>query len=224
MDIKGGSNDPAHPVVVSNNIFWGFRNTDVNGGGSGGGGTAISIHYDSKNVVLSGNVIFDSEQGLAVSDPGGLVFATENLIVEHNNFYDMGKQADGDIYATYAYTTSGSIFRYNTFVGATVPKRTIWFSNSRDDLGLVVQCNVAVSCLAANGSRPSDIIVEKSYHYNTELRQDSDGTYFMNAEEARLEDLVFWTDFYTGSPRRFVLPSVVTTSESPHAGWCGSGE
>ncbi len=224
VDIKGGSDDPEHPVVVSNNVFWGFRHTDQNGGGSGSWGAAIVIHYDSKNVVVSGNVIFDSERGLAVADPGGLAFAAENLVVEHNIFYNIGKQADEAGYAAFAYSTNGAIFRYNTIVGGTAPNGTIWYASSSDTSGLVVQCNAAVSCLTMRGSRPADIVVEDNYHYDTELRQDSDGTYFPNAGDAHLDDLVFWTDVYTANPRQITIPGVVTTTQSPHAGWCGSGQ
>ncbi|RIH62720.1 hypothetical protein D1164_23470, partial [Mariniphaga sediminis] len=71
IDLKGGSNDPNNPMIISNNYLWGYRRTDTNGGGSGSWGPASDGHYHVKNVIIKDNVIFDSNRGICFSDPGG---------------------------------------------------------------------------------------------------------------------------------------------------------
>ncbi|MBW2530190.1 MAG: hypothetical protein JRI55_01845 [Deltaproteobacteria bacterium] len=219
IDLKGGSEDPAKPVVVSNNFMWGYRHTDTNGGGSGSWGTAFGGHYDVKNLEVFGNVIFDSNRGLTFGDPHGLPYSVENLYAHDNIFYDIGFSTSGDTeYCHYFYESRNVRYEHNTVVGVEAHSR--WFSHGDSETGLEVRCNAIVDSAAMTGTRAADTIVEDNYLYDTDRQQDGDGQLYGSAAEAGLEDLVFTTDRYTNQPRTITLPNVVTTAASPHADWC----
>ncbi|MCD6499319.1 MAG: hypothetical protein J7M25_13585 [Deltaproteobacteria bacterium] len=220
VDIKGGSDDPNNPMIVSNNVFWGYRHTDQNGGGSGSWGAAVVIHYDVKNLIVEGNVIFDSNRGIGIGDPGGLDYASEHVVIQDNILYDIGKMSDRDNYALYAHSSLDVLFARNTVVAGPDGFVTHWIATSGDTSSEIIRCNVAVSMDPMSGSRADDLVVEDNYHYATERREDTDGPYYPEASAAKLEDLTFQTDVYSSSPRVMTLPSVLTTAESPHSDWC----
>jgi hypothetical protein len=219
IDLKGGTDDPTNPVVVSNNMMWGYRRTDTNGGGSGSWGTAFGGHYHVKNVEVFGNVIFDSNRGLTFGDPHGLPYSGENLNVHDNIFYDIGFSTSGGIgFCHYFYESRNVRYERNTVVGVEAHSR--WMSHGDSEIGLEVRCNAIVDSAAMTGTRAADTIVEDNYFYATDRQQDGDGQLFSTAAEAALADLSFTTDRYTNQPRTITLPGVVTTSTSPHASWC----
>ena len=220
VDIKGGSDDPNNPMIISNNVFWGYRKTDTNGGGSGSWGAALVIHYDVRNVIVEGNLIFDSNRGIAVADPHNLGYSSQHLVVRDNILYDIGKLSDQRNYAMFAYSSTDVLFERNTVVAGPGGYQTTWISTSSDTSAETIRCNVAVSMDVMAGSRVDDLVVENNYHYATERREDGDGPYFPDASDAKLDDLTFETDVFTNHPRTITIPGVVTTDQSPHADWC----
>lgn len=219
IDLKGGSDDPAKPVIVSNNTMWGYRRTDTNGGGSGSWGTAFGGHYHVKNIEVFNNVVFDSNRGLSFGDPHGLPYSVENLHAHDNIFHDIGFSTSGGTeYCHYFYESLNVVYERNTVVG--VDAHSHWFSHDDNEVGLVVSCNAVVDSAVMVGPRAADTAVVDNFFYSTDRQQDADGTLYSVAADAQLGDLTFTTDRYTNSPRQITLPGVLTTPESPHADWC----
>ncbi|MFA6129337.1 MAG: discoidin domain-containing protein, partial [Bacteroidales bacterium] len=219
IDLKGGSNDPNNPMIVSNNYMWGYRRTDINGGGSTSWGTASDGHYHVKNVIIKDNVIFDSNRGITFAAPGGLPYSVENATISGNIIYDIGKSPTGTIeYGNFYYSSKNVAFDKNTIVG--VNKASRWFAHESSELDMTVSCNVIINSYQMTGTRNSTTTVGNNTFYNTTMQYPGDGVYYPNASDANMADLTFTTDTYTNNPRNITIPGVVTTSSSPHANGC----
>jgi hypothetical protein len=45
IDLKAGSDDPDNPMIITNNILWGYRRTDTNGGGPDLGVALLTVTF-----------------------------------------------------------------------------------------------------------------------------------------------------------------------------------
>jgi hypothetical protein len=110
IDIKVGAHDAASPVRIRNNRIWGYR--AIPHDDCGGGGEAIVVHCEAKNVRIEQNVIFGlplgirTEKWFETSDvnPGECsvdnMNPTRGVLVEGNVFYDIHafpEQTDADL-------------------------------------------------------------------------------------------------------------------------------
>ncbi len=93
LDIKVGtkSTRPEDQIRILNNRIWGFRPTDQSCGGSGSTGVGILLHRQASNILIKGNIIFNTAQGIVVfgdnpKKPGEKV---ENITIENNLIYDI---------------------------------------------------------------------------------------------------------------------------------------
>jgi hypothetical protein len=215
IDLKGGSNDPNNPMIVSNNYMWGYRRTDTNGGGSDSWGDAIGGHYHVKNVIIKDNVIFDSNRGITFAAPAGLPYSVENATISGNILYDIGKSPTGTIeYGNFYYSSKNVAFDKNTIVG--VNKASRWFAHESSELDMTVSSNVIINSYQMTGTRNSTTIVGNNTFYNTTMQDPGDGVYYPIASDANMANLTFTTDTYTNNPRNITIPGVVTTESSPH--------
>jgi hypothetical protein len=225
VDLKGGSDDPANPVVVSNNYFWGYRRTDQHGGGSGSWGTALAAHYHTKNLVIKDNVIFNSNRAIAFSGLEGTPLTAEDVTISKNIFYDIGYATSGNTgYNIIILDAEDVSFEANTIVDR--GKHAYWLEIGGYD-GAVpkfvnVSCNVVINSAKEVGTRGPYNEVHDNFFYNTEMYYSGDGIYYNKVSDAKMGDLTFVTDLYTNSPDTITLPGVVTTQESPHYTSCFS--
>jgi hypothetical protein len=217
IDLKGGSEDPDNPVVVSNNILWGFRRTDTNGGGSGSAGSAIAGHYHVKNVVIKNNLIFNANRGITFADPAGMEFSVENAIISGNILYDIGYSTSGDVeYATYFYHSKNVTFANNTLV--MIEKRARWLSLYGDELEMAVDSNIVADAYEQTGKRSATTRFADNTFFNTLRQQVSDGKYYPDMEIAVRKDTTFVTDRHTTRPREITLPGVLLTVQQEITG------
>ncbi len=93
LDIKVGTKSarPEDRIRILNNRIWGFRPTDQSCGGSGSTGVGILLHRQASNILIKGNIIFNTAQGIVVfgdnpKKPGEKV---ENIAIENNLIYDI---------------------------------------------------------------------------------------------------------------------------------------
>ncbi|MCK5797937.1 MAG: right-handed parallel beta-helix repeat-containing protein [Deltaproteobacteria bacterium] len=91
FDIKVGSKEKAHPVLITENIMWGYRRTDTLCGGSGDVGTLGVAHFDVQNLIISKNVFYDSPRGVTIADCGLAICS--DITFEGNTFHSMRKNA-----------------------------------------------------------------------------------------------------------------------------------
>jgi hypothetical protein len=216
VDIKGGSNDPDNPMIISNNYFWGYRRTDQHGGGSGSLGTALAAHYYVKNIIIKNNVIFNSNRGIVFAGVEELpAYPTvENAVVAGNILYDIGYNTDGGIGICNLFDNAKTItFEANTIVGKN--RGSHWLELFRTEPVKVIYNNI-VNAEKEAGTRSDYTSFMGNSFYHTEMRNGSDGYFFKTATEANLDDLIFITDRLTNTPRQIMIPGVVTTKKSPH--------
>ncbi len=85
IDIKGSGN-----TEIINNNFHGYRGCSPNQGCTGDDGIAIIMHrWSTKNILIQGNRIWDSNEGIRASSGEGERRGPPNKIVIRNNFiYD----------------------------------------------------------------------------------------------------------------------------------------
>ena len=224
LDLKGGSDDPANPVVISHNYMWGYRRTDQHGGGSGSWGTALAAHYHTKNLVIKDNVIFNSNRGIAFSGLEGTPFTAEDVTISGNILYDIGYATSGGTGYCVIFNDAKDItFEANTIVG--VDKHSHWLEigSERDSVTehLNVSCNVIINSEKETGHRSGYYThIQYNSFYNTERVLACDGWGHEGPSEAQMEDMTFSTDRYTTHPRDITLHKVLSTSASPHISTC----
>ncbi len=88
FDIKGGSDDPSRPVRIERNRIWNMKQSDRTLVPTGSWGDAIIVHFDSQNVIVKDNIIWDSSRGIDVH------IGASNVGVENNVLYDINSQRD----------------------------------------------------------------------------------------------------------------------------------
>ena len=217
IDIKGGSEDANNPVIISNNVLWGFRETDQNGGGSGSWGGAIVVHYNSKNIIIKKNLIFDSNRGIAIADSGGLENASENITIEDNILYDIGKNSP---YVMFAYDSKNVLMQRNTIVSKNGATKAYWNSLNSSTTNEKLLCNVIVGERDLEGTPKDDFVINSNYYYATSIKSSDYGISYPNREDAKLEDIIVRLNLFSNNLNFATLPQVLTTTNSPHTKWC----
>ena len=208
VDLKGGSEDPENPVCVCNNIFWGFRRTDEDGGGSGSSGSAVTGHFYVENVVIRDNLIFNSNRGIVFADPSGLPHSVENGVISGNILYNIGHSTSGGIeYGNYFYHSKNVDFTGNTMVFNDRQARWISVDNNEEDLD--VTSNIIVDAYQQTGRRTATTRFADNIFYITQMTRLNDGIYFNSTETATQRDTTFVTDRFTLHPRNITLPGVI---------------
>ncbi len=95
IDLKMGSLNHLNPVIIKNNVMFGYRtsasikNIDGDPTGMSDVGVALGTHFDVQNVEISNNIIFDSTRGISGSSPIGINGEGKGLghsIIKDNNF------------------------------------------------------------------------------------------------------------------------------------------
>ena len=93
IDLKGGASHSNNPVVVKNNVMWGFKRSDNTYSNLSDAGSAIVVHYDVRNVIFENNVIFKSDFGFMGGEPRGDRYPLEDSILRNNIFFQIKSHA-----------------------------------------------------------------------------------------------------------------------------------
>jgi hypothetical protein len=196
-------------MVVSNNYFWGYRRTDQNGGGSGSWGTALAVHYHTKNLVIKNNVIFNSNRGLAFSGLEGTPYTAEDVVIGNNTFYDIGYNTDGKTgYCVIFNDAKDVTFEGNTVVGIGQKSHWVYIGSERDKPSdhINISCNAVINSAIEGGERALYYThLQYNYFYNTPKQMGCDG---WGNPDPKMADMTFTTDNYTDNPRQITLSGV----------------
>ncbi len=215
IDIKAGSSNPANPIVITNNKMWGFRKTDSIIGGSGDYGTALVAHYESDNIVIKNNVIFDTTGGIAFRDAGGQTYSVKNTLIEKNIIANIGAAATSIynlpiiVHSTFNITINKNVLINNT------PK-VKFIETYLNAIGATNYTNNAnIFLLGINGDT-NQITRSGNFYYDATRDAVGDGTFYATVAAANMENLTFITDKFTNSPRTITLIGAKSTVTSPH--------
>ena len=198
--LKGGSDNPNNPVAVTNNHFWGTRYCDKkNPDGStsyrSASGESFEAYIGTKNLIVTDNVFFDSEQALKFADRYDFPWGTENVQVKRNLLYDVGS------------------FRNNE-------KAVPFWMNQGDKMhaseNVFINTRMDYAVFRSNGS---DVYFGNNDIVNPDrgiggIGNEPQGTdtnrIYSSAEEAGYtEDYTFTTDKFTNNPRQITLENVL---------------
>ncbi len=193
LDLKAASENAVNPVIITNNHFWGYRRSDKSSGHCDDAGFALGTHFNTPNMVIEDNVIFDSAGGFASGDSRNYSLALESTSIKRNLFHSCG-----------AYPNSNSrraLTLQITEADTTTVQNNI-IINARENIGLMAW-NKAKIIFTNNKIINSPI--------NTEIRNNNGGIYNPNSiyhtpEEAGYsKDYTFITDKFTNNPRIMTL-------------------
>lgn len=216
IDLKGGSENPDNPMVITNNYFGGFRRTDQNGGGSGSWGSAIVIHFGVWNVVIKGNVFFNSARGLSMGAKRKEAYSGKNITILGNTFESIGDYwtISNRPVMSYFYESKNLTSCNNVFVASDGQAKWLNLSGTEEDME--VADNVVIGNLVLGGSRSLTTKIYGNWFYGNTPQRSSDGITYPSAADANMQNLIFTTDRYTNNPRTITIPGILTTEQSPH--------
>lgn len=119
IDLKVGSQNPANPMIITNNICWGYRYTYASSG-IRDFGSAFTIHYQVENTEIKNNLIFDSAGGISISDKGTMAYAMKDSIIDGNDFWDCGSLTGGSTRSCYIYESISIDFTNNNIIAGRI--------------------------------------------------------------------------------------------------------
>lgn len=203
-DIKG------HMFRIENNIFWGFRPTDTACGGTGSIGSAINLGsggHQTTNVLIKGNIIFDSSSGIYLGKNVGGVSIIDNTIHGIGGLAFPPGTAISNLYG------HDIEILQNTVVGA-----NYWYRTSRNVERNVLECNTVIDSPGmALGGVKGALRAKRNYLFNAgdgiHLGALS-GRYYSSAKESMNKALCFSVKKFTG-PVTKCLPYIHKTDVSP---------
>ena len=191
IDLKAGSSDVNNPIVISNNKLWGFRKTDIVNGGSGDAGYAIVGHYDTKNVIIEDNYIFNSTNGIGFRDPSNVNYSCENVTIRSNKLSNIAELDQ-----------AGKALTFHTVKNMLVEKNII--SNNTARIWLELYKN------DKNAVKITDTLLSNMLPMIGEAGQ-ADIINTINLAQGELKDLLFTTDNFTNNPKQIRIENIILT-------------
>jgi len=210
LDLKVGSSKKNNPMIISNNMMWGYRKSDTTNSHLSDNGTIIPIHGYVDNTIIRDNVSFDSRIGFSIADTWVGKYAMSNSIIENNIFYDIHK------YTFYLADTKNLIFR-NNLIKNSAEAYPYWMflgkNNNQINFNHNLVSNTQGDPTVFQGGELDSISSQNGYHKATAGEQDhiadnSDILYQVDPT-SNYKDLVFTTDRYTNNPRTIRIPKVL---------------
>jgi hypothetical protein len=222
MDFKAGSDDVNKPIVITNNMMWGYRTGDTTAGGSFTAkyGPAFVVHYNVSNVIFENNAIFDSDVAFTMSGlMTGLPYSGENWSIRHNIFADIHvvNPKQDATFALYFYNARSIEIENNVF--ATIPNtfggRFLSFNDST--IESTFRNNVVIDSQATTAEY--NVKVDNNYFYNSKYSLGGENHTYAAAEDAKMQEYSFTYKRFTENPQvQKVQSNVRSTDTSPHSG------
>ncbi len=229
LDLKTGSDDPKQPILITNNIMWGYQRVDTTpqGSYSGGSGQAIVVHYGVYNMKINNNIVTHSQRalGIAALEEGGPPYSARYGEITHNIFHNLNtvNPEDDRTYGMYIYNSTEVRIANNTFVDIALNSQGQgYFFNYENTTESPFVNNVIIN---TSGSRSSfGNRVDNNFYYNTHnIRFDETNKHlFSDSKEANMGDYTFAYERFTNHQKYKTLKGVLTTKTSPHATKAGS--
>ncbi len=231
MDIKAGSSDVLNPMIITNNVMYGYREVDTTAGGgySGGAGAAFVVHYGTENVVYENNLVFDSQSSFAAGSPLFKPFSIKNWSIKNNISYDINlvNPTDRKTYNMYIYYGQDIKVENNMFINVQPNSggSGVFFSYDKVFTGNTFKNNVAIDSHGTSSifyhddftlnDNISIVDIDNNYFYDSTetLRGTNTNTYY-TPEEAKLEPQTFNISKF--KELKTIELNVKTSDASPH--------
>lgn len=136
LDFKFGSLNRNNPVIVKNNVMFGYRPVDNTYGSLSDNGNAMVFHFGARDIIVEKNYIFDSNKGFAIGGPRGDEQGAYNLTFRDNIFYKLPgagvymEGPHGDKNTTLFLTAKNILIQHNIFAKAGTDHKEIYLNSS----------------------------------------------------------------------------------------------
>jgi len=222
MDLKVGSENPTNPMIISNNIMWGFRQSDLtlhNGFDFdlGDSGAVMPMHYNINNTIIRNNISFDSAEGFSISDPKA-GYSMRNSIIKDNIFYNIKKLF---IYMDYADNVTFTNNLCKEITMTSVPTNNIYWSRFHHSSNLNFSENMLVNTgdsrsRVSEGNSLSTFSVIHNAYYQSSPSEIANSTDIILKADPTLDydDFVFFTDRHTNNPRKITIPKIIAPKQN----------
>jgi len=232
IDLKVGSSHYNEPLIITNNIIYGYQESDTTASASisAGMGTAVVAHFGIYNVLFNNNVIFDSQSALAISSPAPMPYAASNWSIQNNIFANLNivNPQDKETYGVFIYNSEKIIFENNLFynVKSNSSNQGSFFKFYNVGYGNTYKNNIAI--LSDGTSYPSYhddpilndnvsiIDIENNYFYDSiEYLNGTKNHNYKTIDEANMDSLDLEIKQLQNISKK-TIPMVKTTILSPH--------
>jgi len=215
MDFKIGSENPINPMIISNNIMWGFRSGDTTNSNLGDPGAVLPIHYNVNNTVIKNNISFDSAVGFSIDDPKS-GYSMRNSIIKDNIFYNIKGRV---LFIKY----TDNVAFINNLCKEIAINNNYW-SRFHQSSNLNFSENILVNTgnsesRVSEGNDLSTFSVINNTYYQSLPSEIADTTDIILTTDPTLnyDDFVFTTDRFTNNPRTITIPKVIKINHAPTA-------
>jgi len=229
LDLKTGSDDPKQPILITNNIMWGYQRVDTTpqGSYSGGSGQAIVVHYGVYHTKISNNIVTHSQRalGIAALEEDGPAYSARYCEISNNIFHKLNtiNPEDDRTYGVFIYNSKEVRIANNTFVDIALNTQGKgYFFNYNNTTASPFVNNVMINVAGSRSSYGNK--VDNNFYYNTHTIRlnGTDAHLFSNSSEANMGDYTFTYERFTTHPKHKTLTGVITTPTSPHYSTAGS--
>ncbi len=196
LDFKIGSANPNNPIMVSNNILWGYIPACTTDSFLSANGIALATHFGIYNLHAKNNVIFNSYGGFGAGVSADSPYALQNAEITDNLFVDCSNSSRPSYSAISVYEDDASLITRNTIFRGDNPA----IIASYNTINTTSQHNIFIDA-------PSqDVSGLGVYTPNTEY----------TAQEAitagYVNDFTFEYDVFTTNPKTITLESVLQSN------------
>ncbi|MCF6356825.1 MAG: T9SS type A sorting domain-containing protein [Draconibacterium sp.] len=207
LDLKVGSDNPDNPIIVTNNIMWGFRESDRTNSDLADGGAIMPVHYDVNNVIIENNISFNSTIGFSIAD-AKVSYSMANSKISNNVFYDIKK------HVIYLAIASNILFEKNLYKKIGGNYRSYWMEcHHNSDIKFLNNITVDGNNCTVD-FKYSNYTSTNNEYFLAKPGDIADGSDVIHTSDPTVnyEDFVFTTDRYTNSPREITIPKIKPVS------------
>lgn len=234
IDLKAGSNDTNKPVIISNNMAWGYREIDTTSGQNSIGGVPFQISDNAtKNVVYDSNIVFDSQWGMHLTNLNGTASKVINNIlydIGHVNPHTSKHPSGRDIWvlatpkAIAGSSTAGVPVNNNTIIDTAVNDagtgRALYVNTNSEAIN--IKNNIFIDTINIQGDIANQNRDNTLYYSHSGGKIGGSNEQDMTTADPKMGNYTFEYERYTSNPKTKTLVGVISTVDSTHYGTAGS--
>ena len=216
INLKAGSDNPNNPMVITNNIMWGYSGIDLM---SDRDQAAFVSQTSVKNVKMSNNIIAESLTAVAIT-------SSSNWEFSNNIIYNISTKDPENKSRIIFYISGGKqlLIKNNTLVNTSIERQVSGWSLYMHPLAQndTFKNNIFINTPKAGGSTDGHTF-DNNWFYNSKGDLPSINTKkYDTATQAKMTDYTFTYERFTVHPKQKKLKGIITTKDSPHYKTAGS--
>ncbi len=217
LGFKGASKDPKNPVIITNNIIWGYDRVDTKTKIPLAG--LLSTHAP-ENVKMTDNIITDSMVGVRLGKNAQNWEFKRNVI---SNIHLKDPEDKPNLSMLLLTECSNNIIKENMFINnAANSQGSGWaIFMHKTSKNNTLQGNVFINTTRSGGVFRGHTFDNNWFYKAPDRLPSGQKHHFVTATAAKMGDYTFEYERFTKKPKRKTLKGIVTTKNSPHYGKAG---